>query len=120
MINKTKNKMLSEEEISERNGYLIALVTEMNLGIHIIELPHKPKLISADYTKLLNAYVRNFHLILKPGAESDEVYYEVKLKALDKMNLDEIRAKFTEWMVCFEHKRIYTISLRNTNLFLVG
>jgi len=112
--------MLTEEEISERNGYLIALITKLELGIHVVELPHKPKLLSNDYTRSLNAYVRNFHLILKPAIDTDEVYFEVKLKPIDKMNLDEIKEKFLEWMVVFEHKRIYTISLKDTRLLLTG
>ena len=64
--------MLTNEEISERNGLLIELIKELDLDIHIVDLPHKPKLLSADYTKQLSAYVKNFHLILTVG-NTDEV-----------------------------------------------
>lgn len=115
--------MLSNEEISERNGYLIALVAEVSERtdsvIHVTELPHKPKLLNEDYTKQLNCYVNNFHLILKGG--NDEVFYEIKLKSISEIkNLDEVIQKIIEWIAIFEHTRVYTVSLMNTDLFVTG
>lgn len=115
--------MLSDKNISERNGYLISLITEvnerLNLGIHVTELPHKPKLLNEDYSRVLSAYVDNFHLRLK-GAD-DEVYYEIKLKPINEIkNFDDMIQKFAEWAVIFEHTRVYTIKLQNTPLYITG
>jgi hypothetical protein len=45
MSTQKKKKMLSNEEISERNGLLINFITALDMGIHVIDLPHKPKLL---------------------------------------------------------------------------
>jgi len=109
---------MTEQEISERNGYLISLIAELNLGIHIVDLPHKPKFLSADSKMSLRGYVHNFNLILN-GA-GDDIFYQVKLKSLHKMNVEEIRIKFIDWMTMFEHTRVFTISLNDTGLFITG
>jgi len=112
--------MLSEEEISERNGYLISLVTELNLGFHVVDLPHKPRLLSWDYSMALNMYVKNFTLYLKPTYETEETYYSFKLKPLKNMNLEEIKEKFIHWITVFEHKKVYTVGQKDSGMFLVG
>jgi hypothetical protein len=112
--------MLTEEEISERNGYLISLITELDLGFHVVDLPHKPKLLSNDYTKAMSFYVKNFNAYLKTSYKSDDVYYSFKLKRLELLNFEEIKQKFLEWMVLYTHQDIYTISLNDTDLFLTG
>lgn len=110
--------MMTENEISERNGYLIGLISELNLGIHIVDLPHKPKFLSSDSKIAFRGYVHNFNLILN-GA-GDEIFYQVKLKPLHKMNIEEIRIKFIDWMTMFEHTTIFTITLDDTGLFITG
>jgi hypothetical protein len=110
--------MMTEQDISERNGYLISLIAELNLGIHIVDLPHKPKFLTSDSKYSLKGYVHNFNLILN-GA-NDEVFYETKLRPLNRMNIEEISSKFIDWMTMFEHTRIYTISLDETGLFVTG
>jgi hypothetical protein len=110
--------MLSNEEISERNGYLISLIAELNIGIHVVNLPHKPKFLNSDSTKQLNAYVNNFHLILT-NTQGEE-FFKIKLKPIEKMNMDEIRHKFIEWIVMFEHSDIFTVSINGTGLFVTG
>lgn len=110
--------MMTEQDISERNGYLISLISELNLGIHIVDLPHKPKFLTSDSKYSLKGYVHNFNLILN-GA-NDEVFYETKLRPLSRMNIEEISSKFIDWMTMFEHTRIYTISLDETGLFVTG
>lgn len=112
--------MLSDKEISERNGLLIALIAALDVGIHIVDLPHKPKLISNDYKFWLNGYVKNFHLILTPAEVTEEVYLDIRLKPVAKLDIEEIRQKVLEWLVMYEHKRIYTISLEDNSFFLVG
>jgi len=112
--------MLSEEEISERNGYLIALVTELNLGFHVVDLPHRPKLLSSDYSMALNMYVKNFTVYLKPTYETEETYYSFKLKPLKSMDLDEIKEKFIYWITMFQHKKIYVVTQKDSGMFLVG
>jgi hypothetical protein len=109
---------MTEQDISERNGYLISLIAELNLGIHIVDLPHKPKFLTSDSKYSLKGYVHNFNLILN-GA-NDEVFYETKLRPLNRMNIEEISSKFIDWMTMFEHTRIYTISLDETGLFVTG
>jgi hypothetical protein len=112
--------MLSNEEISERNGLLIELITELDLGIHIIDLPHKPKLISADYTRQLSAYVKNFHLILTSGKNNDEVYLDIRLKPVRNMDVEGIKQQILAWLVIYEHGQIYTLQLEDTGLFVTG
>lgn len=112
--------MLSNEEISERNGLLIELITELDLGIHIIDLPHKPKLISADYTRQLSAYVKNFHLILTSGKNNDEVYLDIRLKPIRNMDVEGIKQQMLAWLVIYEHEQIYTLRLEDTGLFVTG
>jgi len=112
--------MLSNEEISERNGLLIELITELDLGIHIIDLPHKPKLITADYTRQLSAYVKNFHLILTSGKNNDEVYLDIRLKPVRNMDVEGIKQQILAWLVIYEHEQIYTLQLEDTGLFVTG
>ena len=109
---------MNDQDISERNGYLIALISELNLGIHIVDLPHKPKFLTSDSKYALKGYVHNFNLIL--NGPNDEVFYETKLRPLSKMNIDDVKIKFIDWMTMFEHTRIYTISLDETGLFVTG
>ncbi len=111
--------MLSNEEISERNGLLIEFITELDMGIHIIDLPHKPKLLSADYTRQFTAYVKNFHLILTKGG-TDEVFLDIRLKPIQNMDLEDLKPKILEWLVIYEHTKVYTIKLGDTGLFLSG
>ncbi len=116
--------MLSDEEISERNGLLIGFIAALDLDIHITELPHNPKFLSADYTKQLSAYVKNFHLILLKGSVgttfSDEVYLDIRLKPIQNMDVDALKAQVLEWMVMFEHPTIYTLSLKENGMFITG
>lgn len=112
--------MLKDEEISERNGLLIDLIRELDLGIHIVELPHKPKLISNDYTKWLHGYVDNFHLKLMSAEFSKTVFFDIRLKPIENMDIETIREKVLEWMVTIEHKDIFTLRERKTKMFVVG
>ena len=109
---------MSSEDIQERNGQLIALISSLDLGIHIIDLPHKPKLLSSDYRYKLNGYVKNFHLLLKID-ESGNIFLDIRLKPIEKMNIEEIRSSFLDWMVTYTHNRIYTVS-NECGLFLTG
>ena len=99
---------------------LIELITELDLGIHIIDLPHKPKLISADYTRQLSAYVKNFHLILTSGKNNDEVYLDIRLKPIRNMDVEGIKQQMLAWLVIYEHEQIYTLRLEDTGLFVTG
>jgi hypothetical protein len=111
--------MLTPEEISERNGLLINFITALDLGIHIVELADKPRLLSADYTKNLSAYVKNFHLILLKGT-SDEQYLDIRLKPVHNMDVDALKVQILEWMVMFDHKTIYTLVLKENGMFVTG
>jgi hypothetical protein len=111
---------MTDEDISERNGYLISLIRELNLGIHVIDLPHKPKMISEDYKFWFNGYVNNFTLILKPAEFTQDIYFEVKLRSIEKMDVDAIKQKFVEWIEIFNHKRIYTLIDKESGMFVTG
>lgn len=117
--------MLSNEEISERNGLLIDFITALDLGIHIVDLPHKPKFLSNDYKIQFSAYVKNFHLILTRGSKSDgmfndEVFLDIRLKPLKNMDVENLKADILEWQVVFNHTRVYTLRLAETDLFVCG
>ncbi len=116
--------MLSEDEISERNGLLIGFISALDLDIHVTDLPHNPKFLSADYTKQLSAYVKNFHLILLKGSSgstfSDEVYLDIRLKPIQNMDVESLKAQVLEWMVMFEHITVHTLSLKESGMFVVG
>jgi len=106
--------MIFQKEISERNQKLIKFISELGLGIHIIDLPEKPRFISSDYKYLLNGYVKNFKIILKTAEYEGDTLLECRVDA----DPDANRAVFAEWMAMYEHKRIYT--LRYGDLFLAG
>lgn len=109
---------MNDEDISERNGYLIALITKLDMGLHIIDLPHKPRILSADGKRLLRAYIKNFNLYLK--GSNEDIYFQVKLKHIDSLNIEEIKSYFIEWIAMFEHTEIFTLSLEDTGLFVCG
>ncbi len=117
--------MLSNEEISERNGLLIDFITALDLGIHIVDLPHKPKFLSSDYTMQFSAQVKNFHLVLMCGSKSDgmfndEVFLDIRLKPLKNMDMEYLKVNILEWLVKFNHTRVYTLKLADTDLFICG
>ena len=111
---------MTVEEISDRNGMLISFISALDLGIHITQLPHKPKLLSPDSKYWLNAYVKNFHLILTPSQHTEEVYLDIRLKPIKNMDIEGLKQKVLEWMVMFEHKRIYMISIKDSPFFISG
>lgn len=109
--------MMDEKDISERNQKLINFISGLGLGIHILDLPEKPKLISADYKWWMNGYVKNFHIILT----NKEWDAEEILKCRVDANPADFREKFAEWMIMYEHKRIYTlVSSDYPDLFVTG
>lgn len=113
--------MMEEKDISERNGYLIALVNALDMGIHIVDLPHKPKLLNRDYKLWLSGYVKNFHLILNPAEFSDTPFADIRLRPIEKMgDIEALQDLFANWMVNHQHKRIYTVTDSETGLFLTG
>lgn len=109
---------MTSEDIQERNGQLIAFIAGLDLGIHIVDLPHKPKFLSSDYKFKLNCYVNNFHLFLKTD-ESENIFLDIRLKSIEKMNIEEIMSAFLDWMINYTHSRIYIIS-NECGLFLTG
>jgi hypothetical protein len=111
--------MLTNEEISERNGLLIEFISTINLGIHIIDLPHKPKMLSSDYTRQLSGYVKNFHLILTKGT-SDEVHLDIRLKPINNMDLEVLLPQILEWLVLYNHPKVYTLTLPENGMFVTG
>lgn len=109
--------MMDEQDISERNQKLINFISGLKLGIHVIDLPEKPKFISADYKWWMNGYVKNFHIILTNKEwDAKEI-----LKCRVDDNPTDFREKFAEWMIMYEHKRIYTlVSEDYPELFVCG
>lgn len=106
--------MLDKEGISERNQKLINFISGLHLGIHIIDLPEKPRFVSPNYQYLLHGFVKNFKIILNNQEFNGEVILECRVDADPELH----REKFVEWMSMYEHKRIYT--LKYGDLFLSG
>lgn len=106
--------MLDKDGISERNQKLIKFISELDLGIHIIDLPEKPRFVSKDYKFLLNGFVKNFKIILNRKEYDGEVLLECRVDA----DPEQMREKFVEWLSMYEHKRIYT--LMYGDLFVSG
>ena len=106
--------MLDKDGISERNQKLIKFITGLNLGIHIIDLPEKPRFVSPDYKYLLNGYVKNFKIILNNQEYDGQTILECRVDADPEI----MRETFVEWMTMYDHKRIYT--LMYGDLFLSG
>ncbi len=52
------------------------------------------------------------------SASNDKVFLDVKLK--QDMDVAAIKERVLEWMVRFDHKRIYTLFLKGTDLMLAG
>lgn len=106
--------MLDNEGISERNQKLVKFISELNLGIHIIDFPEKPRFVSKDYKYLLNGFVKNFKIILNSKEYDGEVLLECRVDA----DPEQMREKFVEWIAMYEHRRIYTLTYGD--LFLTG
>lgn len=111
--------MLSKEEISERNGLLIDLIRELDLDLHIIGLPHSPKLTNIDYSIQYFGYCKNFHFLLMDG-NSDIPYLDIRLKPIKNMDLEDLKPKILNWMGIFTHQEIHALKLANTKLYVSG
>ena len=107
---------MGDKDISERNVKLINIIKSLDLGIHILNLPHKPKFITHDYKYQINAYVHNFDLMLMSSEE--DVFHEEKIKSIEAMDIDKLRDKFVYLMSMYEQKRIYVLS--HNRMFLTG
>jgi hypothetical protein len=106
--------MLFKADISDRNRKLIRFISGLGLGIHIIDLPEKPRFVSSDYKYLLNGFVKNFKIILQTKEYDGDTLLECRVDA----NPDEQRSMFAEWLAMYEHKRIYTLTYGD--LFVAG
>lgn len=111
--------MLTEKEINLRNGFLLVFISQLNLGIHVLEIDYKAKLISPDYKWWFNAYIKNFHLILLNSDNSKDIYLDIRLKMIHEMNVEELKSKIIPWMINLSHKKVYTLQTKN-ELFLTG
>ena len=107
---------MGDKDISERNVKLINIIKSLDLGIHILNLPHKPKFITHDYKYQINVYVHNFDLMLMSSEE--DVFHEEKIKSIEAMDIDKLRDKFVYLMSMYEQKRIYVLS--HNRMFLTG
>jgi hypothetical protein len=107
---------MSDKDISERNVKLINIIKHLDLGIHILNLPHKPKFLTHDYKYQINAYAHNFELILMSSEE--DVFHEEKIKSVESMDIDKLRDKFVYLMSMYEQKRVYVLSYNR--MFLTG
>ncbi len=112
--------MLRADEISERNGLLVGFIKALDLGIHIIQLTDKPKLISPDYNYWFSGYIKNFNLILTDSEHNPKILWNIRLKPVQNMDMEDLKPKILQWMTKFQHKKIYTLSLKNSKLFVVG
>lgn len=106
--------MLDKDGISERNQKLINFISGLGLGIHIIDLPEKPRFVSHDYKYLLHGFVKNFKIILTNQEYDGDIILEVRVDA----DPEAYRDKIAEWMAIYEHRRVYTLVYED--LFLSG
>ena len=112
--------MMNSKDIDERNRLLVALIKELDLGIHIVGFPEKMKFISADYKHWYSGYVKNFDVILKPQEFTEEESYRVRLRPIELLNIDSIRGEFENWIGYAKHKRIYTVRQGSSGMFVTG
>lgn len=108
--------MMSDYQISLRNLKLIKVVEALGLGLHVLNLPHRPMFISYDYKYKLNVYVQNYDLILL--SVGDDIFHTEKIKELHNMDIESLRSKFVEMMTMYEQKRIWVLT--QGDLFLTG
>lgn len=108
---------MDEQDISERNQKLINFISRLNLGIHILDLPEKPKFISPHYTHWYNGYVKNFDIILMDKEWDGNIILKCRVDS----DPEQYRERFVEWMSFYEHKKIYTlVSNDYPDLFICG
>jgi len=113
--------MIDNENIAKRNSYLISLFNESMPGrFHVIDLPHKPKILTADYCYMLSAHIANFKLLLKSAQFDGNVMHELVLKPTFNFDLNDVARKLNDWIANGAHKRIYTIKCAKSGMFIVG
>lgn len=108
--------MTTDKEISERNKKLVSIIAELNLGIHILNFPHKPIFVTFDYKYIINAYVKNFDFIIMQNDET--IYFTQKIKSVQNIDIELLREKILYCMTMFEQKRIWTLS--HKGMFVTG
>lgn len=113
------------EFIDRRNKTLIALISKLKLGIHILNLPEKPMFYSPDYSIEYSGFVLNRTVILNTKPHDSNVEDSFKFKLSDEMldseeKIEQIRIIFQDWINNCTHKEVYTVKVKNLRLYLTG
>ncbi len=110
--------------VDRRNKLLVALISKLKLGIHILNLPEKPMFYSADYSIQYSGYVKNFELILNTSPhDSGEESFKMKLSnenINDDEKIEQIRFIFQDWINNCTHLPVWTVKIKNMRLYLTG
>jgi hypothetical protein len=104
-----------EDLVSRRNKRLLSFFTLNGFDVRLIGDEQKPAVI-IDESIVLSCYVKNFDLFFTKEPFSDEVVKQFKLRHEPEVSSQEIR----EAIDCCQHRPVYKIKIRGTDLFLVG
>jgi hypothetical protein len=112
-----------QKMVDRRNRRLVSLISKLKLGIHILNFPEKPMFYSPDYRYEYSGYIKNFNLVLLTQPYEGEITFQLKLEEEiinDEAIIEQTRFIFSDWINNCEHKRCYTVKVKNTNLYVSG
>jgi hypothetical protein len=104
-----------EELVTRRNKRLLNFFISNGFNVRIVGDEQKPAVI-LDESKVLSCYVKNFDLFFTKEPFSDEVVRQFKLKHEPEVNSLEIG----EAIEMCQHRPVYKIKIKNTDLYLTG
>lgn len=110
----SRNESL-EELVIRRNRRLLSFFISNGFNVRIVGDEQKPAII-LDESSVLSCYVKNFDLFFTRAPFSDEVVRQFKLKHDPEVSSLEIQ----EAIDMCQHRPVYKIRLKNTELFLTG
>lgn len=109
-----KNESL-EELVTRRNKRLIHFFVSNGFNVRIVGDEQKPAVI-LDEIQVLSCYVKNFDLFFTKAPFSDEIVRQFKLKHDPEVTSLELQ----EVIGLCQHRPVYKIKLKGTDLFLTG
>ncbi len=104
-----------EELVLRRNKRLLSFFISNGFSIRIVGDEQKPAII-LDETSVLSCFVKNFDLFFTKAPFSDEVVRQFKLKHDPEVTSLEIQ----EAIDLCQHRPVYKVKLKNTDLYLTG
>lgn len=109
-----KNESL-DELVIRRNKRLINFFVSNGFNVRIVGDNQKPAII-LDETCVLSCYVKNFDLFFTKVPFSDEIVRQFKLKQELEVSSFEIQ----EAIDLCQHRPVYKIKIKESNLYLTG